>query len=663
MSDPEAEVAIGFDEQVASTEGDLSQEGNALDVSSEMGRELSEAETLESDDSEGAKPNDDVAAVEDPQKENSWRYANGARVSSSEGASTDLPSLEYGVSPMSAVENPNGYVVFNWFDQFSNGYYTGAGAYRGIDVSYHNGAIDWTEVKESGVDFAILRCGYGKDIQKQDDEQWLNNVRGCQQNGIPFGVYLYSYATDTDRASSEADHVLRLLREAGLGSEDLGYPVFFDMEDASTIGSDYAAIATTFCDKVEAAGYETGVYASKSWFENYLTDSCFENWTKWVAQWNASMGLTYDGLSNFSSGNGMWQFSDYGSVPGVGGACDLNYTFIEPNNSSLDIEGVYVNQRCQLVTASDSSLVLTVDGNAASGANVFVARNDGTDEQDWYISIQGNGLVSVRSAADRNLVLDAASSIPSSGSNVSIWQTHGGNNQKWLIVPADTNGEYTLVNAANRELLLGLDGSNVVVQAPNGSNSQKWLIKYDLSEASASASGMLRNATGGQLRADVSVSMLGRELSEGEDYAVLYSGSEQAPSEPGTYEVAVRGKGGFTGEKAVGSLVVLDALAADASVPQRVVSSAGSGLVLDAAHNPPSSGANVSVYAGHGGANQAWLFEPQDDGYYVIRSAADPSLVLDAAGSRPASGSNVSVWEDNGGGGNQRWRLSPAGVR
>ena len=97
----------------------------------------------------------------------------------------------------------------------------------------------------------------------------------------------------------------------------MGYPIYFDMEDASTIGSDYAAMATAFCDKIKAAGYVPGVYANKTWFNEKLTASCFGSWTKWVAEWNASKGLTYTGLSNFTSGNGMWQFSDYGTVPGI----------------------------------------------------------------------------------------------------------------------------------------------------------------------------------------------------------------------------------------------------------------------------------------------------------------------------------------------------------
>lgn len=178
------------------------------------------------------------------------------------------------------------------------------------------------------------------DERGQDDKQWFKNVEGCLNNDIPFGVYLYSYATDTGRASNEADHALRLLDEAGLDPPSVAYPIYFDMEDVSTLNSDHAAIATTFCNKIEAAGYEAGIYSSTSWFNNRLADPCFNNWTKWVAQWNASMGLTCSGLLDFSSGNGMWQFSDYGSVPGINGASELNYTYMDPRNVVV-IDNVY----------------------------------------------------------------------------------------------------------------------------------------------------------------------------------------------------------------------------------------------------------------------------------------------------------------------------------
>ena len=81
-----------------------------------------------------------------------------------------------------------------------------------IDVSKHQGAIDWAAVKSSGQIYgAIIRCGFGSDLKKQDDSRFVENVEGCIKNGIPFGVYLYSYAKTNAEIDSEVKHTIRLV--------------------------------------------------------------------------------------------------------------------------------------------------------------------------------------------------------------------------------------------------------------------------------------------------------------------------------------------------------------------------------------------------------------------------------------------------------------------
>ena len=98
----------------------------------------------------------------------------------------------------------------------------------GVDVSRYQGKVDWAKVKADGVSFAILRCGYGKDSVSQDDAYWKINADACKKNGIPFGTYIYSYATTEAAAIGEANHALRLVKDY-----QLQYPIYFDMEDAS----------------------------------------------------------------------------------------------------------------------------------------------------------------------------------------------------------------------------------------------------------------------------------------------------------------------------------------------------------------------------------------------------------------------------------------------
>lgn len=183
---------------------------------------------------------------------------------------------------------------------------------KGIDVSYAQGEIDWERVKASGVEFAILRCGYGDDLESQDDSRYRANADACTRLGIPFGLYLYSYATDTKHAASEAEHILRLARDYRPA-----YPLYYDLENQETVGqltnAEIAQVAQVFHDRVEKAGYFAGTYANKNWWTTRLTDPRFEKWAKWVAQYPT---LTYTGTL------GMWQYASDGRVNGINGSVD-----------------------------------------------------------------------------------------------------------------------------------------------------------------------------------------------------------------------------------------------------------------------------------------------------------------------------------------------------
>lgn len=189
---------------------------------------------------------------------------------------------------------------------------------QGVDVSHWQNDIDWESVKDE-IDFAILSVGYGQNYTSQDDKKFFQNADACTYYGIPFGVYIYSYAMDVESAASEADHVLRLLQ-----GYELSFPIYYDLEEekqgrlpSETLGE----MARVFCDKVQAAGYEVGIYANTNWWTNILTDSAFENptWYKWVAQYNTH--CTYTGTYT------MWQYSAEGKVSGIEGNVDMNYWY------------------------------------------------------------------------------------------------------------------------------------------------------------------------------------------------------------------------------------------------------------------------------------------------------------------------------------------------
>lgn len=234
--------------------------------------------------------------------ENSFRYENG------EWIHNEIAMFASGFTPWS-FENGN------WIN--SLGEPIKGAIEKGIDVSFAQGKIDWKKVAATDISYAIIRCGYGNNEISQDDKWWKYNADECTRLGIPFGVYIYSYALNTDEARSEAEHVLRLVE-----GYDLSLPVYLDLEDERYTGrlsnKEIADIAEVFCETIQSAGYEVGIYANLDWFRNRLTDWRFGQWTRWVAQYNYEC--------NYEKNYFMWQCTSTGFVDGIDGPVDLNFT-------------------------------------------------------------------------------------------------------------------------------------------------------------------------------------------------------------------------------------------------------------------------------------------------------------------------------------------------
>ena len=170
-------------------------------------------------------------------------------------------------------------------------------AIKGVDISEHNGSVNFSTLKNNGVEFVIIRLGYGSNYTNQDDKRFAENVKKAEAAGMPWGAYLYSYAKNTSMAKSEAEHALRLLK----GKTPL-YGVWYDVEDPQLSGVDVVATSQTFCDAMEDAGYYAGIYASLSWLNGSLNSSKLDKYDKWVAQWNSSC--------TYKKAYGIWQYTD-----------------------------------------------------------------------------------------------------------------------------------------------------------------------------------------------------------------------------------------------------------------------------------------------------------------------------------------------------------------
>lgn len=189
---------------------------------------------------------------------------------------------------------------------------------NGIDVSKHNGAIDWQKVKASGIDFSIIRAGYGKSIS-QKDKTFEQNYAGCKENGIPCGAYWYSYAHNPAEATAEALTFIKAIE-----GKRFEYPVWFDIEEKSALATGRAncsAMCRAFCEEMERHGYWVGIYASRSVIESYIDAETQERYAIWAAEWGNK--LRYHGTA------AIWQNSETGRVNGINGNVDTDICYVD----------------------------------------------------------------------------------------------------------------------------------------------------------------------------------------------------------------------------------------------------------------------------------------------------------------------------------------------
>ena len=158
---------------------------------------------------------------------------------------------------------------------------------KGVDV-WENNSVNWAKAKAAGLDFAILKCGYGSDSASQDDSQFLHNASECERLHIPYGVYLYSYALNVTAAKSELKHILRLLK-----GHHPQYPVFIDMEDADGYKARNGGVPSaqtntnivrTVCDGLSQRGYKAGYYCNRDWYYNHLYPAQLKKYEFWYAR-------------------------------------------------------------------------------------------------------------------------------------------------------------------------------------------------------------------------------------------------------------------------------------------------------------------------------------------------------------------------------------------
>lgn len=188
----------------------------------------------------------------------------------------------------------------------------------GIDISEWQGHVDFNAVKASGVKFVLIRAGYGRSAS-QEDRYFAEHYTQAKAAGLQVGAYWYSYAISPEDAANEARACLTVL-----GNRHFDYPIYFDLEEQWQFHQERAfcdSLVKSFCCVLEQNGCYAGLYISRSPLQNYISSAVAQRYAVWVAE--------YGPCCNYSGNYGIWQHSSTGSVPGVNGNCDLDYSYID----------------------------------------------------------------------------------------------------------------------------------------------------------------------------------------------------------------------------------------------------------------------------------------------------------------------------------------------
>lgn len=261
--------------------------------------------------------------------------------------------------------------------------FVSSGIQQGIDVSYHNGTLDWSTIKAAGVDFAILRAayrGYGTEGTLVRDAKFAEYMQGAMSQGIPVGAYIYSQAITTAEAVQEANYILNIVR-----GYSLDLPIVFDYEFAGVktgrLDSAWSSgklnkskmtdIALAFCDTIKNTGYDAMVYANKTFLSKNLDHEVIENagYDVWLAHYTTN--------TNYTGDYKIWQYTSSGRIPGIEGKrFDCNFMYSGTISMSLKISNI----PNQIYQGYDVSPSVTV----TNGGTVL------TEGTDYTVSYQNN---------------------------------------------------------------------------------------------------------------------------------------------------------------------------------------------------------------------------------------------------------------------------------
>lgn len=347
--------------------------------------------------------------------------------------------------------------------------------HNGIDVSVWNGNIDWAKVK-SQVDFAIIRASW----EETADTKFTTNANGCINNGIPWGVYVYSYAENAAEAKGEAEYILSLL-----DGYDMDLPVFFDFEDECQMNLGAAKqqeIVKAFCDTIYAGGRQPGLYTYVWLLRSVFTDSYYRSIPMWTAEINGASYTSYKG------GLWMWQWSWVGQFNGMSGDVDCNKMYVDlPGQNKSDTSYLskctYYPSNCRGTVTQEYNMREYPSTDYSSirlmniGDEVHITGLYKNAYGNYWYQIEYNGKTGYIDASgvrvDWYLYYDVTVTNPKMASNLALG--------KGFYIEGDITSKYTQLNTVNAKVY---SGENTLTTPTLKSSVNTTKKTYDLYKSS-----------------------------------------------------------------------------------------------------------------------------------------------------------------------------------
>lgn len=565
-----------------------------------------------------------------------------------------------------------------------NGSLFASPAQQVIDVSEWQKEIDWAAVKASGVDAAVIRVGYGT---KYTDKFALRNISECIRLGIPFGVYLYSYASNGTEGWQEADNVFTILQKAGISNSDaMKLPIFYDLEAWTYTGHThptspavYDEIVNHFFMSIYLHGYSNvSVYSYTSYLNSALKSTNIHSRTNWVADYGPSLKFP------ISSKDKGWQYSSGGAIDGIAGRVDINAFHFESIETSVlnsyplvDIPNgeYYINASMQSTSSIDFK-----DGKAMMLSPIVLNHYNHSSSQKFLFEKNSDGSYNIINSAS-GLALDVFGGTAQNLGQVGLYTKHHAKNQQWFI--RDTGTGYMIQSALGHYVLdinnrSTQNGTAITMYRPNSDSvNQRFMI--------SSTTPILQGET--TIRSVVNgyqtIGIAENSTNLGAYAEVNYVDENGSDSQ--TFVFNEIGNGVYT-IKNVKSQQVLDVYngKTDDNTPviqyfahgginqqwsvipyangQIGLSSFSTGKVLTVNSDRAASYSKLSITSRSSlSLQQKWAVYPAyrglADGIYTIRPAHDTSMALDVYGGYVANETNVQIYHYHGGLG-QRWRVT-----